>query len=69
MSGEKRPFVVMAKPVGSRCNMRCSYCYYLEKGKYSSHRKQGRMSNALLEQLIEQAIDRKSTRLNSSHQF
>ena len=56
MSGEKRPFVVMAKPVGSRCNMRCSYCYYLEKGKYSSHRKQGRMSNALLEQLIEQAI-------------
>ena len=56
MSGEKRPFVVMAKPVGSRCNMRCSYCYYLDKGKYSSHRKQSRMSHALLEELIGQTI-------------
>ena len=25
----KAPFVVMVKPVGSRCNMRCRYCYYL----------------------------------------
>ena len=23
-------FVVMAKPIGSLCNMRCAYCYYLE---------------------------------------
>ncbi len=23
-------FTIMAKPVGSLCNMRCSYCYYLE---------------------------------------
>ena len=23
-------FVTMAKPVGSYCNMRCSYCYYLK---------------------------------------
>ena len=22
-------FTTMAKPVGSRCNMNCSYCYYL----------------------------------------
>ena len=25
------PFVIMAKPVGSACNLRCSYCYYLSK--------------------------------------
>ena len=25
------PFVVMVKPVGARCNMRCAYCYYLGK--------------------------------------
>ena len=50
------PFVMMAKPVGSRCNMRCSYCYYLEKGKYSSHAKQTRMSFDLLEKLIRQYI-------------
>lgn len=57
MSVEKRPFVVMAKPVGSRCNMRCTYCYYLDKGKYSSHKKQSRMSFALLERLIRQTIE------------
>ena len=26
-----RPLYVMLKPVGARCNLRCSYCYYLEK--------------------------------------
>ena len=51
------PLAVMAKPVGSRCNMRCSYCYYLEKGKYSENPKQTRMSYALLERLIRQTIE------------
>lgn len=57
MSTEKLPFVAMAKPVGSRCNMRCAYCYYLDKGKYSSHKKQSKMSSALLEKLISQTIE------------
>ena len=57
MSAGKRPFVVMAKPVGSRCNMRCAYCYYLDKGKYSAHQKQGRMGQALLERLIREVIE------------
>ena len=26
-----RPLYVMAKPAGSLCNLRCDYCYYLEK--------------------------------------
>lgn len=55
-----QPFVVMAKPVGSRCNMRCSYCYYLEKGQLSSHKKQTRMSFDLLEKLIRQTIEANS---------
>lgn len=25
-----RPFTVMIKPVGSTCNMRCRYCYYID---------------------------------------
>ncbi len=50
------PLAVMAKPVGSRCNMRCAYCYYLEKGKYSENKKQTRMSFDLLEKLIRQTI-------------
>lgn len=28
-----RPLYVMLKPVGAACNMRCEYCYYLEKSK------------------------------------
>lgn len=54
--GPAAPLAVMAKPVGSRCNMRCAYCYYLEKGKYSESRKQTCMSYTLLEKLIRQTI-------------
>ena len=53
---QQMPLAVMAKPVGSRCNMRCAYCYYLEKGKYSESRKQTCMSYSLLEKLIRQTI-------------
>ena len=28
-----RPVYLMAKPAGSLCNLRCKYCYYLEKSK------------------------------------
>ena len=54
--GPEAPLAVMAKPVGSRCNMRCTYCYYLEKGKYSENPKQTRMSFDLLEKLIRQTV-------------
>ncbi len=54
---QETPLAVMAKPVGSRCNMRCAYCYYLDKGKYSENQKQTRMSFTLLEKLIRQTID------------
>ena len=57
MQDDRKPFVVMAKPVGSRCNMRCTYCYYLEKSRFSAHAKQGRMSFSLLEKIIRQTIE------------
>ncbi len=57
MAGEtKQPFAVMVKPVGSRCNMRCAYCYYLEKGRFSAHARQTVMSDELLEKVIRQTI-------------
>lgn len=28
-----RPLYIMAKPAGAACNLRCRYCYYLEKSK------------------------------------
>ena len=33
-------FLVMAKPVGPRCNLRCSYCYYVGKEtRFVAHQK------------------------------
>jgi uncharacterized protein len=31
MTGQKSDCLVMAKPGGPRCNLRCDYCYYLDK--------------------------------------
>ncbi len=44
------PFYVMAKPIGSSCNLSCRYCYYLSKGK-------GKMDEQLLEAFIQQYIE------------
>ena len=47
-------FQVFIKPVGARCNLRCSYCYYLEKGAiYGSDRK-SIMDDETLENCIRQ---------------
>jgi len=43
-----RPFSVMVKPVGSLCNLRCTYCYYLPKPRLGPPR----MTDATLEALI-----------------
>ena len=43
-------FTTMAKPVGSRCNMNCSYCYYLHAD--SGQDGIGRMSDEVLETYI-----------------
>ncbi len=51
------PFAVMAKPVGSHCNMECSYCYYLETGGLHKDRYPFRMSDSLLETYIRQYIE------------
>ena len=44
------PMYVMLKPVGSRCNLSCRYCYYLDKGS-------GRvMDEALLEEMDQEEL-------------
>ena len=49
------PLYVMLKPVGSRCNLACRYCYYLEKAKlYPQHEP---ISEELLETFIQQYIE------------
>ena len=49
------PLYVMLKPVGSRCNLACQYCYYLEKGKL--YPEQAPLSEELLETFIRQYIE------------
>lgn len=45
---------LMAKPVGSQCNLRCEYCYYLEKGEPGSRQL---MDDNTLEVFIRQYIE------------
>lgn len=52
----KYPVYVMAKPIGSACNLRCSYCYYLDKESLSPKNSSNRMSDDTLELFIEQYI-------------
>jgi len=50
------PISVMAKPVGSLCNMACEYCYYLEKNVLYEDGKSHKMSEQLLERFISEYI-------------
>ncbi len=66
VSASDQPFAIMVKPVGSRCNMQCRYCYYLGKeeqlaqdhpdGDPTSPSGIEPMRDELLEELIRQAI-------------
>ena len=49
----RAPFTIMVKPVGSACNLRCEYCYYLDASGSSPS---GRMSVETLQELIRQYI-------------
>lgn len=51
-----RPLYIMLKPSGSRCNLRCKYCYYLEKSKLYSNDNLI-MSDHLLEKFIKEYIE------------
>ena len=51
----------MAKPVGRRCNLNCSYCYYLKKDKPTRDPGAGIMSEQMLEEYIRQYITGQNT--------
>ena len=51
------PLYVMLKPVGSRCNLACRYCYYLEKGRLYPDKASQTLSEELLETFIRQYIE------------
>lgn len=61
MIDEKYPFhsplYLMAKPVGAACNLRCSYCYYLEKKDLSDVKESAVMNVRVLERFISDYIE------------
>ena len=56
-----RPIYVMLKPAGSLCNLRCKYCYYLEKDKLYKQCKNHVISDELLEKFIKEYIEAQTT--------
>ena len=52
-----RPVYLMAKPAGSLCNLRCKYCYYLEKSKLYDNNEKHIMSDQLLDKFIKDYIE------------
>ena len=57
MENTSREFQVFVKPVGANCNLKCEYCYYLEKSNLNSDRKNFLMADDILEKYIIQHID------------
>ncbi len=52
----QRSFHVTAKPVGSACNLECTYCYYLHKSDLLPQIAGNQISDDLLEEFIRQYI-------------
>ena len=52
-----RPMYVMLKPAGSLCNLRCKYCYYLEKNEFYKDSRNHIITDELLEKFIKEYIE------------
>lgn len=55
------PIYIMSKPVGSLCNLACTYCYYSEKSKLYANEHQQIMSEELTERFIKEYIEMQTT--------
>lgn len=56
VTGSPAGFTLMAKPCGPRCNLRCDYCFYIEKERNYPDRRRMVMSDELLEEYVRQYV-------------
>lgn len=63
MSNLFTEFQIFVKPVGANCNLKCSYCYYLDKGSLTENSDSFLMSDDLLENYIVQHLNSTSVDL------
>jgi uncharacterized protein len=56
-TGMRYRFHAMVKPIGSLCNLNCTYCYYLHKEELLHQPRAPRMTDETLEQHIRQYIE------------
>ncbi|MBP6863825.1 MAG: anaerobic sulfatase maturase [Candidatus Didemnitutus sp.] len=56
MTTARAPFHLMTKPMGSKCNLDCTYCFYLEKEHLYAGESSFRMSPEVLEAYIRDYI-------------
>lgn len=56
-----RPMYIMLKPAGSLCNLRCKYCYYLEKGQLYKENRNQIITDELLAKFIRDYIESQTT--------
>ncbi|NJD28132.1 MAG: anaerobic sulfatase maturase, partial [Chloroflexi bacterium] len=52
---------VLAKPIGSICDIACDYCFYLEKRELFPGERQFRMSDEVLAKYVEQYVEAQPT--------
>ena len=57
MAKASRPYQIFAKPIGSSCNLRCDYCYYLKKQRLYPGKSSFRMPDDILEPYIHEHIE------------
>ncbi|NNN21113.1 MAG: anaerobic sulfatase maturase [Acidimicrobiales bacterium] len=57
MTDSNGSLLVMAKPIGSTCNLKCRYCYYLDKKSLFPNRKHFKMTDSVLENLIKNMVE------------
>ncbi|MCF8032294.1 MAG: anaerobic sulfatase maturase [Desulfarculaceae bacterium] len=55
---------LLIKPAGPDCNLSCDYCFYLEKAELFNSKQTHRMTGAILEEVVRQAMRQAGREIN-----